>query len=228
MKSTGIRINKYIRDQGLASRREADELIAAGKILVNGIIAKEGMLINEGDEVTFTEEHAPDYQYYAYYKPQGLATQAPVGRRSVITDWKKRDMFPIGRLDKESEGLLIMTNDRRFTRKILGPDSGVEKEYVVHVRESIRQGIPAIIKKGMDTKTFGKLLPADAHIAGKNVIHIALKEGKRHQIRVMLSELDYTVTSLKRIRIGHVGLGGLRSGEARALTKGEVREFFQV
>lgn len=223
----GTRINKYIRDQGLASRREADMLIAAGKVLVNGKHAKEGMLIKEGDDVTFAEEYAPDYQYYAYYKPQGLATQAPEGRRSVITDWKKRDMFPVGRLDKESEGLLLMTNDRRFTTKIIGPESAVEKEYVVHVREPIRQGIPAIIKKGMDTETFGKLLPADAHLAGKNVLHIILKEGKRHQIRVMLSELEYTVTSLKRIRIGHVLIGGLRSGEARALTKSEVKQFFQ-
>lgn len=213
---------------GLASRREADELIARGKVLVNGKRAKEGMLIQETDEVTLADEYAsPDHQYYAYYKPKGLATQAPEGQRSVITDWKKRGMFPVGRLDKESEGLLIMTNDRRFTTKILGPEADVEKEYVVHVREPIRQGIPAIIQKGMDTETFGRLLPADAHIAGKNAIHISLKEGKRHQIRVMLSELDYTVTSLKRIRIGHVALGGLRSGEARALTKGEVKKFFQ-
>ncbi len=228
MKSAGIRINKYIRDQGLASRREADELIARGKVLVNGTRAKEGMMISEGDEVTLAEEYAsPDYQYYAYYKPKGLATQAPEGQRSVITDWKKRGMFSVGRLDKESEGLLLMTNDRRFTTKIVGEGSDVEKEYLVHVREPIRQGIPAIIKKGMDTETFGRLLPADAHIAGKNAIHISLKEGKKHQIRVMLSELDYTVTSLKRIRIGHVAIGGLRSGEARALTKSEVKKFFQ-
>lgn len=213
---------------GLASRREADEIIARGKVLVNGEPAKEGMLIRETDEVTLTDEYtSPDYQYYAYYKPKGLATQASEGQRSVITDWGKRGVFPVGRLDKESEGLLIMTNDRRFTTKILGPEAGVEKEYVVHVREPIRQGIPAIIQKGMDTETFGRLLPADAHIAGKNAIHISLKEGKRHQIRVMLSELDYTVTSLKRIRIGHVALGGLRSGEARALTKSEVKKFFQ-
>lgn len=224
----GIRINKYIRDLGLTSRREADELIAKGKVLVNGERAKEGMLINEGDEVTFADEYAsPDYQYYAYYKPKGLATQALEGQRSVITDWKKRGMFPVGRLDKDSEGLLLMTNDRRFTTAIIGPGADVEKEYVVHVREPIRQGIPAIIQKGMHTEAFGKLLPADAHIAGKNAIHIALKEGKKHQIRVMLSELNYTITSLKRIRIGHVQIGGLRSGEARALTKSEVKKFFQ-
>jgi len=228
MKNVGIRINKYIRDQGLASRREADELIAKGKVLVNGKRAKEGMLITDADEVTFAEEYAsPDHQYYAYYKPQGLATQASDGQRSVITDWKKRGMFPVGRLDKESEGLLLMTNDRQFTTAIVGTASDVEKEYVVHVREPIRKGIPAIFKKGMDTEAFGKLLPADAHIAGKNAIHITLKEGKRHQIRVMLSELGFTVTSLKRIRVGHVQIGGLRAGEARALTKSEVKQFFQ-
>lgn len=223
-----IRINAYLRDKGFASRREADELIAAGKVSVNGVRAKEGMRIGEGDAVVVrANARAKQYTYLAYYKPVGLATQAVKGQESVVVEWQKKGLFPVGRLDKESEGLLILTNDRRITSHIVGEDAKVEKEYMVSVRESLRQGIPAIMKKGMDTRALGRLLPAHARLEGKHAIYITLREGKRHQIRVMLAELGYTVETLKRVRIGRVALGGLRPGQTRELNKKESEKFFE-
>lgn len=221
-----IRINKYLRDKGLASRREADELIAAGQVLVNGKRAETGMLIHDGDQVVLRQHKEKSRIYLAYYKPSGFATQAPEDSDSVIKEWRGKGLFPVGRLDKESEGLLILTNDGRLTTKLIGEDSDVEKEYIVKVKEGLREGIPAIFKKGMQTKPFGKLLPAEAEILDRSAMRVVLREGKRHQIRVMFSELGYTITALKRIRIGHISIGNLKPGQTRKLTQVEIDKFF--
>ena len=231
-----IRINKYLRDMGLASRRESDRLIENGYVLVNGKRATLGMAVNAGDEVVVNEgSKKKEMVYLAYYKPWGIATQGLKNQPSVITNWQPKGIFPIGRLDKESEGLLILTNDGRVTSKILGEPASAEamagkedkfeKEYIVEVREKLRGGIPAIFEKGMRTD-IGDLLPAKARLMTDYRLNIVLREGKKHQIRVMLSELGYTVTLLKRIRIGHIKLGKLESGKTRPLTQAEVDELF--
>lgn len=240
-----IRINKYLRDSGLASRREADKLVEDGLVFINKRKAENGILVSEGDDVVVKGEKKK-YQYLAYYKPQGLATQDFAGRKSVIADWKNKGLYPIGRLDKESEGLLILTNDGRFAREVLSENFPIlsptkselqnrgssifppnrndlgkigtkyEKEYIVTVKEPLRAGIPAIFRSGMQTKNLGKLLPARVEIINRTTLRVILKEGKRHQIRVMLSELHCTVTSLKRIRIGDIRLGNLKPGQTRS------------
>ena len=123
----------------------------------------------------------------------------------------------MGRLDKESEGLLLLTNDGRFVTEVLSEDSKYEKEYIVTVKEPLRPGVVRIFKSGMETKTLGKLLPAKAKIMNKNTLQVILNEGKRHQIRIMLNELRYTIASLKRIRVGNIKLGNLRPGQTREL-----------
>ena len=220
-----IRINKYLRDKGLASRREADQMITGEKVLVNGKPAEMGMLINERDKVTLRGKNKKEYEYLAYYKPRGLATQSQEGSESVIAQWRERGLFPIGRLDKESEGLLILTNDGRLTTKLLSTESKFEKEYIVKVKETLRKGIPAIFEKGMETEAFGKLLPAKTKLIDSHTLSVVLREGKRHQIRVMLSELGCMVNSLKRIRIGHISLGKLRPEETRRLVQKEIDLF---
>ncbi len=122
-----IRINKYLRDSNLASRREADILVEEGLVLVNGRAVNPGYLVKEDDEVALTSNNKK-YQYFAYYKPKGLATQDLPGKKSVITEWKDKGLYPIGRLDKESEGLLILTNDGRFAREVLSQKEKYEKE----------------------------------------------------------------------------------------------------
>lgn len=222
-----IRINKYLRDKGFASRREADDLVSQGKVLINGARAETGMLVQQSDEVTVNRtEKETARKYIAYYKPRGLATQDHEGKRSVVTDWQDRGIFPIGRLDKESEGLLILTNDGRLTTRIQGTNDRYEKEYIVTVREPLKRDIPTIFKKGMRTDALGVLLPAEATIIDPHIIKIILHEGKHHQIRIMLGELGYTINSLKRVRIGHVTAQGLTPGQIRPLTEDEVAQFF--
>ena len=210
------RINKYLRDKGLASRREADKLIESGDVFINGKKAENGMMVKESDKVEVKGKQK-EHHYVAYYKPRGLATQDLVGKKSVISEWKDSGLYPIGRLDKESEGLLLLTNDGRFVTEVLSEDSKYEKEYIVTVKEPLRPGVVRIFKSGMETKTLGKLLPAKAKIMNKNTLQVILNEGKRHQIRIMLNELRYTIASLKRIRIGNIKLGNLRPGQTREL-----------
>lgn len=211
-----MRINKYLRDRGLASRREADKLVKNGLVFVNKKRATMGMPINEADDV-IVKGHRKEYRYLAYDKPRGLSTQDFAGKPSVMTEWKKKGLYPIGRLDKESEGLLILTNDGRLAREILSEK--YEKEYVVGVKENLRAGIPAIFESGMQTKSLGRLLPAKAKIINPTTLRVILNEGKRHQIRIMLNDLHYTISSLKRIRIGQIKLGNLKPGQTRSLAK---------
>jgi len=211
-----IRINKYLRDRGLASRREADKLVLAGLVFVNGKRADNGQQVLENDKVVVRGK-AKKYKYLAYYKPRGLATQDLPNKESVISNWKKQGLYPVGRLDKESEGLIILTNDGRFAREILSKKQEYEKEYLVVVKEPLREGIIKIFAGGMDTQAFGKLLPIKSKIINKNKISIILNEGKRHQIRVMLNELNYTVVLLKRVRIGNIKLENLTPGQTRPL-----------
>lgn len=208
-----IRINKYLRDKGFASRREADKLVESGLVFVNGKRADNGAMVKEKDNVTIKGK-LKEYQYLAYYKPRNLPTQDLPGKISVITEWKEKGLYPVGRLDKSSEGLLLLTNDGRFARKVL---SGCEKEYLVTVKEPLRPSIVTAFKSGMETEALGKLLPAKARIINNSKLQIILNEGKHHQIRVMLDKLGYTIVSLKRVRIDDIKIGDLKPGETRQL-----------
>ena len=202
----------------MASRREADKLVEGGLVFVNGKRVDNGAMVNEKDNVVVKKPKgtlAKEYKYLAYYKPRNLATQDLPGKESVITIWKKQGLYPIGRLDKSSEGLLLLTNDGRFARKVLSDSSKYEKEYVVTVKEPLRPGIVKIFQAGMQTQALGKLLPAKARIINNERLQIILQEGKHHQIRVMLDELNYTIASLKRVRIGDIKIEDLKPGETR-------------
>lgn len=207
---TPTRINKYLADQGLCSRREADKLIASGQVLINGQVAKLGEQVSESDRVELkaSRSQLPAKSYFAYHKPRGLATEDIKGPENT---------YPLGRLDKDSEGLLLFTNDGRLTKKILGGD--VEKEYQVEVDKKI---------DGLDLKRMGEGLrlegksasrtkPAAAKKLGENLFQIVLTEGKKHQIRRMCAALGYQVRSLKRLRVGKIRLGGQAPGTFRPL-----------
>ncbi len=211
-----IRINRYLRDKGIASRREADLLVDEGKVLVNGKPVDKGHMVLEGDDVV-VEGERKRYRYLAYYKPRGLPTQDLPGQRSVITDWREKGLYPVGRLDKESEGLLILTNDGRLTPKMLSNKEEYEKEYIVTVREVLNPEMVDILESGMKIGKFGRLLPVKAEMIDDQTMRIVLREGKKKQIRVMFNELAYTVTSLKRIRIGKIELEDLMPGESRPI-----------
>ena len=216
-----IRINKYLRDIGLASRREADKLVESGLVFVNGKRADNGAMVKEKDNVVVkkaTGAAVKEYKYLAYYKPRNLSTQDLPGKESVITKWRDQGIYPVGRLDKSSEGLLLLTNDGRFAREVLSNSSKYEKEYLVTVKEPLRIGVVKIFAGGMETQSLGKLLPARSRIINSTKMQVILNEGKRHQIRVMFNELNYTIASLKRIRIGDIKIGNLKPGDARPIS----------
>lgn len=215
-----IRLNARLRDLGFASRREADELIEDGKVFVNNVRAVIGTLVTEADTVEVRNSNK-EQRYFAYNKPRGLPTQGMPDEESVVTLAREEGLFPVGRLDKDSSGLLILTNDGRATTKILGEDSMIEKEYMVTTKEAIRSGIPDIFAKGMHTQAFGVLRPAQALLINQHKIRIILTEGKKHQVRVMLSELGLTVKELVRTRIGPVQIGKLGKNKTRALSEDE-------
>ena len=202
---------------GLASRREADKLVEGGLVLVNGKRVENGAMIKEKDNVV-VKGIKKDYQYLAYYKPRDLPTQDLPGIKSVITEWNDKGLYPIGRLDKSSEGLLLLTNDGRFARKVLSDSKKYEKEYLVTVKEPLRPGVVKIFQEGMKTEIFGQLLPVRSRIINSGKIQMILHEGRRHQIRVMLNELGYTINSLKRVRIGDIKIEDLKAGETRKIS----------
>lgn len=205
-----------MRDKGLASRREVDRLVESGLVFVNGKRVDNGTKVNEKDKVT-VKGPSKEYIYLAYYKPRDLPTQDLPGKKSVITEWKSKGVYPIGRLDKSSEGLLLLTNDGRFAREVLSGSSKYEKEYLVSVKESLKTSVVKIFQSGMETEALGKLLPAKTQIAGERKLRVILNEGRHHQIRVMLDGLNYTINSLKRVRIGNIKLDDLKPGETRPI-----------
>ncbi len=222
-----IRINKYMAMKGLCSRREADALIKAGRVKLNGRPAVLGDKVGEGDEVTLGGG-APksNLVYVAYNKPVGIVTHSPVEGEQEINDILsiKEKVYPLGRLDKASHGLIILTNDGRMTDKLLNPKYYHEKEYVVKTLEPLRESTARKLSAGLRIEEdFTK--PARVKQLGPNAFSITLTEGKRHQIRRMCAALGLSVLDLKRTRIMNINLGKLKEGEHRYLAGGELSEF---
>ncbi len=216
--SAPMRLNRYLALHGIATRREADTLIEQGRVFVNGQKAELGMRVTDADDIAVEEANRRKLVYIAYYKPRGIITHSPQGvKERAITDIVEMPgVFPVGRLDKASEGLIILTNDGRITERLLHPRFAHEKEYEVVVQESFDPKKLATLEQGVMDQ--GELLTAKkAFSTGKNTISIILTEGKKHQIRRMLSAIHLTVVSLKRVRIMQVHLGALKPGQSRPL-----------
>ncbi|HSQ69695.1 MAG TPA: 23S rRNA pseudouridine(2604) synthase RluF [Steroidobacteraceae bacterium] len=221
-----MRINKYISEAGLCSRREADEWIAAGRISVNGVTAVLGTRIAAGDEVRVDGEllrARPERVYLALNKPVGIECTTNRSVPGNIVDFVgyHERIFPVGRLDKDSEGLILLTNDGDVVNTILRSQNEHEKEYVVSVDrpltaeflEGMAQGVPVL---GKVTK------PCRLRQVGRNTFHIILTQGLNRQIRRMCEHFGYTVRRLQRIRIMHIGLGTLAAGKWRRLRPDEI------
>ena len=221
-----MRLNRYLAKQGIATRREADALIESGRIIVNGKKATLGMKVSETDQVTVENTNRRHHTYLAYYKPRGIITHSPQGKReySIADVTKKSNLFPIGRLDKDSEGLIILTNDGRITERLLHPRFAHEKEYEVTVQETIDKSKLPTLEAGIMEE--GELLTAKSvRATGKDTLTIVLTEGKKHQVRRMLSAIHLTVIALKRVRIMNVFIGSLNPGQSRPIS-GAAREAF--
>jgi len=223
-----IRINRYLALRGLTTRRGADEFIALGLVKLNGKKAKLGDRVESADVVEVIRDKkrkVKDFSYVVYYKPRGIITHSPQGEEQSIGDISGfSGLFPLGRLDKASEGLILLTDDGRVTDRLLHPRFAHEKEYLATVREKIPSNARMILENGVENE--GEMLVAKKiQTAGPHTLSIILTEGKRHQIRRMLDAVHLTVEKLVRIRVMGVHLGALKPGQSRVL-KGTARASF--
>ncbi|MEI8361210.1 MAG: pseudouridine synthase [bacterium] len=218
-----IIINKYIAQSNIASRKESDRLLRAGKIFINGKLAEPGQLVYEADEVKVQADKK--LHYFAYNKPRGVVSSCAQGEEENITDVLDlpKGVVPIGRLDKQSEGLIILTNDGRITDKLLNPDRYHEKEYVVEVSQQISSRQLSNLANGILLDDGYRTKPAMVRKDGIKKFSIILTEGKNRQIRRMAEQVGLRVVSLKRVRIMHVHLGDLSVGQYRELKSDEIK-----
>ena len=223
-----IRINKYLADKGIATRRKADELVSQGKILINGKVAKLGDQVWEDDKVEVKGMKEEKLVYYAYNKPVGVTTIGKQPGEEEIKDITQFPIkvFPVGRLDKDSSGLLIMTNDGRITKKLLDPKYDHEKEYIVEVNHPIEHTFMVRLRDGVK---LGKEVTKKAKVRkiDKYTLEIIITEGKNRQIRRMCASFNYDVRSLKRIRVMNIELGKLKSNYYREIKGKELEEFLK-
>lgn len=234
MKKNGIRLNKYIAAAGYCSRRQADRLIAENKVLLNGTIAELGTIVMPGDKVeiegkSLVNRTADDLIYLAFNKPQGIVCTAnPNVKNNIIDfiDYPQR-IFTIGRLDKDSEGLILLTNDGSIFNKIVRVEYKNEKEYIVELNRFYNQSFVKSMEKGV--RILGTLTqPTQVQPLSKTKFKLTLTQGLNRQIRRMCEALGYRVIFLQRIRIMNITLGKLPLGMYRELSKPELRDLFNL
>jgi pseudouridine synthase len=221
-----MRINKYLAHKNLCTRRAADEMISTGKVLINGRKAVLGDKVQESDEVKVLFR-TKKYRYFAYNKPRGVITHSPgPDEKDIRQITPLVGVFPIGRLDKDSEGLIILTDDGRVTDKLLNPEYEHEKEYVVTTRESLPQNFKHRMEKGVNIEGY-MTKPCTVKIMGSKKFSITLIEGKKHQIRRMCAAIGNTIAELERVRVMNIRLSGLKPGEHRELKGSELAKFLK-
>ena len=224
-----MRINKYLAHKGLATRTGVDELIKSSKILINGRVARLGDKVLETDKVEVRGTHTKKkYVYLAYNKPQGVVTANPQGdEKDILKNISLPvKVFPVGRLDKESHGLIILTNDGRITDRLLNPIYDHEKEYVIEVDRKFTPGFLRNMQDGVDIGD-GKTKPAVVKKLGETVFSIVLTEGKNRQIRRMTEKLGYTVRDLERVRVQNIELKKLPVNSHREIMGEELEGFLK-
>lgn len=226
-----LRLNKYIGESGITSRREADKWIAAGRVTINGEVAGLGSKVEPGDDVRVDGKPVKVEQknvYIVLNKPVGITSTTERHIKGNIVDFVNHPMriFHIGRLDKDSEGLILLTNDGDIVNEILRAENKHEKEYIVTVDRPITGEFLRKMSEGveiLDTKT----LPCKVTKLSRNVFRIILTQGLNRQIRRMCSALGYSVKRLQRTRIMNIHLNGLAVGQWRDLTSSELDQLFK-
>ncbi len=230
--SRSIRLNKFISDSGYCSRREADKLIDTNQVKVNGRRPELGTRVEAGDvvevcgqQIQGSFENKADRVYIAYNKPVGITCTTEHSVKGNIVDAIDHDqrIFPIGRLDKPSEGLILLTSDGDIVNKILRAENAHEKEYLVAVNKAIAPGFIEKMSRGvpiLDTVT----KPCKVRAVGRSTFRITLTQGLNRQIRRMCEYLGYEVKQLVRLRIMNVELGKLKPGQWRNLTRQEMEQ----
>ena len=239
MSENKVRLQKYMADCGIASRRKSEELITAGKVKVNGKVASLGDKVDPAKDKVSVDGHKvvrdTEFRYVMLNKPRGFVTTLSdeLGRKCVaelVGDVGVR-VYPVGRLDRDSEGLLLLTNDGEFANNMMHPSKHVPKTYRVTVRPAINESILNHLMTGImiDGKT---TLPAEVKVISQEpnrvVLEIVICEGRNRQIRKMCEAEGLEVARLKRVAIGPVRLGMLKQGAWRDLTSQELKSLRQA
>ncbi len=225
-----MRINKYLAHTGIASRREADELVEKGKVKINGKSAEMGQQVQNGDIVNVVGKTKPK-TYFAYYKGRGIITHSPAEGEVDIAGRLARDygithVVPVGRLDKDSEGLIILSDDGRITGPLLDPEANHEKEYAVTIDKAASGMFLRAMANGVEIEGY-RTKPAKVKVNPRNdkSFNLTITEGKKHQIRRMCAALGFQVKSLKRVRIMNIELGKLKPNQYRKIEGSELNIF---
>ncbi len=228
----GVRLNRWLAEQGVASRRKCDEKIFDGEVSVNGsVIMEPGYRVQDGDDVRLngTRIQTSRRLYYLFYKPRGvLCTNDPRETRTRLCDlvdpMVPGRVYPVGRLDEDSEGLLLLTNDGDFAQLVAHPRHGVRKTYVCHVSSAINGADVARMKEGIYMDGV-KVVPEKIRIVKRmpsaTSLEVTLHEGRNREVRRLLARFGYGVKRLKRVRIGNLGLQGIKRGQLRPLAASE-------
>ena len=234
-----MRLNKFLSSCGIASRRKCDEIILSGAVTVNGKVAKElGITVNEKKDKVFYEGKQlffpSSFVYIKLNKPKGYTCSAKdeKGRKTIYDLVKTEErLFSIGRLDYETEGLIILTNDGDFSNKVAHPKYSIEKEYHVTIEGSIKESELAVLRKGVVVD--GQRMPsARVEFLSSDEkytkLSVVIDEGMNRQVRRMFEAIGKSIRLLKRVRIGKVKLGGVKRGDFRDLTDEELNSLVRA
>lgn len=227
------RLDKILSDAGVAGRKELKDMIRAGRVSVDGVVVKKADAKFDEDNVEITVDgeviSAEKFVYYMLHKPEGVVTATEDREQKTVVDLlsddlRRRGLFPVGRLDKDTTGILILTNDGDYAHKIISPKSHVDKRYMA-VTDGVTDELDAeAFAQGIVLRDGTECMPAKLEVTGTQVCYVTLLEGKYHQVKRMLASRGKPVVKLHRCSIGRLVLDdGLKAGEYRQMTAEEVR-----
>ena len=227
------RLQKVLARSGVASRRASEDLIEAGRVSINGKLATLGDKAGESDRIELDGIPVlrdPDLVHYLLHKPRNVVSTAqdPEGRETVV-DLVPADtrVFPIGRLDADSEGLIVLTNDGDLTQRLTHPSFGVSKEYLAHVEGMPRRSALRRLREGIELED-GLTAPAEVSMPHDGLLRLVIHEGRNRQVRRMCAAIGHPVLRLVRVRIGPITDPSLAAGEWRSLSRKEIRSLYEA
>ncbi len=228
-----MRLDKFLVSMEIGSRSQVKSFIKKGLVTVNDVVCKdaEQKIHEDTDRITYQGQvlSYEKFRYYILHKPQGVVTATQDNHDQTVMDLiheeRKKDLFPVGRLDKDTEGLLLITNDGELAHALLAPKKHVDKTYFVHCKNIIRERDVACLEQGVDIGDEKITMPAKVQVVTETQLRLTIQEGRYHQVKRMLQAVDNEVIYLRRETFGSLQLEDtLKPGMYRALTEVEIRE----